>query len=58
MSRLAEDEVVPMKDINVDKPKFDAVLQRLIASPPTSMEAAKAVPKIRKDGQLKRTKNG
>ena len=40
----------------VDKDKFDAVLQRLIATPPTSMKEAKAQPKVRKDGQLKRTK--
>jgi hypothetical protein len=46
------------KNIAVDKAKFDAVLQRLISSPPTSMEAAKAEPKIRKDGQLKRSSAG
>lgn len=44
------------QDVTVDKVKFDAVLQRLISSPPTSMEAAKALPKLRKDGQLKRGK--
>ena len=42
--------------MNTDKDKFDAVLQRLINTPPTSLKTAKAVPKIRKDGQLKRTK--
>jgi hypothetical protein len=44
------------QNITAHKAKFDAVLKRLIASPPTSMEEAKAVPKIRKDGQVKRTK--
>jgi hypothetical protein len=42
-------------EITVDKAKFDAVLRRLINSPPTSMEAAKAAPKVRKDGQPKRS---
>jgi hypothetical protein len=46
---------MPTEDIMVDKAKFDALLQRLINSPPTSMEATKAVPKIRKDGQPKRS---
>jgi hypothetical protein len=41
-------------DIQVDKTKFDAVLRRLIASPPNSLEAAKAVPKIKKDGTPKK----
>jgi hypothetical protein len=45
------------KEITVDKTKFDALLRRLIASPPTSMETAKAVPKVRKDGQLKMKRN-
>jgi len=40
----------------VNKAKFDSVLRRLIDSPPTSMAEAKAVPKLRKDGQLKRKK--
>jgi hypothetical protein len=44
-----------MNDVTVDKTKFDAVLSRLITSPPTSMAAAKAQPKVRKDGQLKQT---
>ena len=44
---------MPPEDITVDKAKFDALLQRLINSPPTSMEAAKAAPKVRKDGQIK-----
>jgi hypothetical protein len=43
-------------DIQVDKAKFDAVLRRLIVSPPTSLAAAKAMPKIRKDGQRKQTR--
>jgi hypothetical protein len=48
---------VTMNDSRIDKAKFDTILQQLIASPATSMEAAKAMPKIRKDGQLKRTKS-
>jgi len=40
----------------VDRAKFDAVLGQLILRPPTSMAAAKAEPKLRKDGQLKRKK--
>jgi hypothetical protein len=44
--------------LKVHKAQFDAVLQRLIATPPTSMEEAKAVPKVRKDGQLKQKKPG
>jgi hypothetical protein len=40
----------------VNKRKFDSVLRRLISSPPTSMAEAKAAPKLRKDGQLKRKK--
>jgi hypothetical protein len=46
---------MPPEDITVDKAKFDALLRRLINSPPTSMEAAKAAPKARKDGQPKRS---
>ncbi len=42
-------------DIQVDKAKFDAVLRRMIATPPTTMEAAKAEPKLRKDGTQKKT---
>jgi hypothetical protein len=45
----------PAKNL-VDKGKFDSVLRRLINSPPTSMAEAKATPKLRKDGQLKRKK--
>ena len=45
----------PAKNL-VDKGKFDSVLRQLINSPPTSMAEAKATPKVRKDGQLKRTK--
>ena len=41
---------MPPEDITVDKAKFDAVLRRLINSPPTSMEAAKAT-----KGQERRT---
>jgi hypothetical protein len=43
-----------ISDVQIDKAKFDAVLQRLIASPPTSMEAAKAMPKLKKDGTPKK----
>jgi hypothetical protein len=44
------------RDAMVNKAKFDAMLQRLIQSPPTSLERIKAVPKLRKDGQPKRGK--
>ena len=50
-----------MSDDLVDKDKFDALLSFLIASPPTSLEAVKAVPKLKKDRTPKRSsvqKNG
>jgi hypothetical protein len=40
----------------VDKDKFDALLSKLIRSKPTSLEEVKAIPKLRKDGQIKRGK--
>lgn len=46
---------MPPEDITTDKAKFDAVLRGLINSPPTSMEEAKAAPKVRKDGQPKKS---
>ena len=41
-------------DMTVDKEKFDALLQKLIQSKPTTAKQAKEAPKLRKDGQPKR----
>ena len=43
------------EDDLVDQDKFDAVLRRLIASPPTTKKEAVAQPKFKKDGALKKS---
>jgi len=44
-----------MKDVEVDKSKFDAVLRTLINSKPQTFKEAVAKPKPRKDGGVKRS---
>ena len=44
-----------MKDVGVDKSKFDAVLRALINSKPMTFKEAVAKPKLRKDGGAKRS---
>jgi hypothetical protein len=44
-----------MKEIAVDKAKFDRVLQRLINTPPTTFKEVVAKPKPRKDAGVKRS---
>jgi len=44
------------QNITVSKTRFDAVLKRLISSPPTSMAEAVAKPKYRKDGDLRKAR--
>jgi hypothetical protein len=41
--------------IAVSKSKFDAVLRRLINTPPTTFRDVAAKPKLRKDGGVKRS---
>ena len=41
--------------IVVDKAKFDGLLLRLIESNPTTFKDAVATPKLRKDGEYKRS---
>jgi len=43
-----------MKDVKVEKSKFDAVLRALINTPPTTFREVAAKPKPRKDGGVKR----
>jgi hypothetical protein len=45
-----------MSNESIDQDKFDAILRRLINTPPSSMAAAKAAPKLKKDGQPKKGK--
>jgi hypothetical protein len=42
-------------DVTVGKDKFDAVLRRLINTPPTTFKEVAARPKVRKDGGIKRS---
>jgi hypothetical protein len=42
-------------EITVDKQKFDALLTRMIASPPEKFSDVVAKPKPRKDGGTKRS---
>ena len=44
-----------MKDVGVDKKKFDAVLRALINSKPQTFKETVAKPKPRKDGGIKRS---
>jgi hypothetical protein len=44
-----------MKDMGIDKSKFDAVLRALINSKPQTFKEAVAKPKLRKDGGVKRS---
>lgn len=44
-----------MKDVGVDKSKFDAVLRALIDSKPQTFKETVAKPKPRKDGGVKRS---
>jgi hypothetical protein len=44
-----------MQRVNVDKAKFDAVLRRLINTPPQTFKELVAQPKPRKDGGVKRS---
>ena len=44
-----------MSGIVVDKAKFDGLLLRLIESNPTTFKDAVATPKLRKDGEYKRS---
>jgi hypothetical protein len=44
-----------MKNITVDKSKFDAALRVLINTPPTSFKEVVAKSKPRKDGGVKRS---
>jgi hypothetical protein len=44
-----------MKDVVVDKSKFDAVLRVLINAPPTTFKEVAAKPKPRRDGGVKRS---
>jgi hypothetical protein len=40
----------------MDKGKFDAVLRRMIDTPPTTFKEVAAKPKLKKDGGTKRSK--
>jgi len=44
-----------MRDVKVDKDRFDAVLRRLINSKPQTFKDTVAKPKPRKDGGVKRS---
>ena len=44
-----------MKEPGIDKSKFDAVLRRLINTPPQTFADTVAKPKPRKDGGVKRS---
>jgi hypothetical protein len=44
-----------MKGGAIDKSKFDAVLRKLINTPPTTFKEVAAKPKPRKDGGVKRS---
>jgi hypothetical protein len=44
-----------MKDVTVDKSKFDAVLRTLINGKPQTFKETVAKPKPRKDGGIKRS---
>jgi hypothetical protein len=44
-----------MKDVTVDKAKFDAALRKMITSKPITFKEAVAKPKPRKDGGIKRS---
>jgi hypothetical protein len=44
------------EDTTANQDKFDAILRRLINSPPTSMAAAKAAPKLKKNGEPKKAR--
>jgi hypothetical protein len=44
-----------MKDAGIEKSKFDAVLRRLINTPPQTFKETVAKPKMRKDGGIKRS---
>ena len=44
-----------MKDVGIDKSKFDTVLRKLIAMPPQTFKEVVAKPKPRKDGGIKRS---
>jgi len=44
-----------MNDLTVDKEKFDAVLRKLINTPPQTFKEVVAKPKPRKDGGTKRS---
>jgi hypothetical protein len=41
-------KVNTIEDVTVEKRKFDALLQRMIATPPTPQQEVKASPKKRK----------
>jgi hypothetical protein len=43
-----------MKDVGIDKSKFDALLRRMIDSKPLTYKETVAKPKLRKDGTPKR----
>jgi hypothetical protein len=44
-----------VEDLKVDKGKFDAVLRRMIDTPPTSFKEVAAKPKPKKGGGVKRS---
>lgn len=45
-----------MSDTPVNQDKFDAILKRLINSPPITMKQAVAKPKLKKNGEPKKGK--
>jgi hypothetical protein len=45
-----------MPEDQTDQDKFDAILKRLINSPPLTMKEAIAKPKLKKNGQSKKGK--
>jgi hypothetical protein len=45
-----------MRENQTDQDKFDAILKRLINSPPLTMKQAVAKPKLKKNGEPKKGK--
>lgn len=46
----------PMSDDSINQSKFDAILKRLINSPPLTMKEAVAKPRLKKNGKPKKVK--
>lgn len=46
------------REITVDKARFDSLLGKMLASDPQSFKEVVAKPKLRKDGNTKRSSRG